>query len=137
MIRRRILTHMHVWSSEDDGGNGRREVPLNPRHSATFDVLWHVGQSQIGFEAFYTGRQALDENPYREAGAPYVLWGILFTQRMGPALLYVNTENLSDVRQTKHERLLFPRRLPDGRWSMDAWAPLDGRTMNAGLRFRF
>jgi iron complex outermembrane receptor protein len=133
-----ILTHMFVWSTEmDDSAVGRREVPLNPRHTAAFDVLWEVGQSQIGVEAFYTGRQVLEDNPYREAGSPYLLWGVLFTHRIGPALLYVNTENLGDVRQTKHERLLFPRRLSDGRWSTDAWAPLDGRTLNAGLRFRF
>jgi iron complex outermembrane receptor protein len=49
----------------------------------------------------------------------------------------VNSENLSDVRQTKTERLLLPRRSPDGRWSTDAWAPLEGRTINAGVRYRF
>ena len=132
-----ILTHMYVWSAEDAGSGDTREVPLNPRHSATFDLVWRFGQSQVGFEAFYTGRQSLDENPYRDVGAAYLLWGGLYTYRIGPALLYVNVENLSDVRQTKTERLLFPARLPDGRWSMDAWAPLDGRTLNAGLRFRF
>jgi outer membrane receptor for ferrienterochelin and colicins len=49
----------------------------------------------------------------------------------------VNTEDLSDVRQTKYEPLLRPARLRDGRWSTDAWSPLDGRSLNAGLRFRF
>ena len=133
-----ILTHMYVWSTGiNDDGTGHREVPLNPRHAASFDVLWKFGRSQIGIEAFYTGHQALDENPYRRVGSPYILWGFLFTHRLGPALLYVNTENLGDVRQTRTERLLFPQRLPDGRWSMDAWAPLEGRAINAGLRFRF
>jgi outer membrane receptor for ferrienterochelin and colicins len=132
-----VVTHMYVWSTEAAGVDQRREVPLNPRHSASFDLFRRFGQSHVGFEVFYTGRQALDENPYRETGAPYVLWGVLFTHRLGAALLYVNTENLGDVRQTKHEPLLFPHRLPDGRWSTDAWAPLDGRTVNAGLRFRF
>ena len=133
-----ILTHMYLWSREGDlDGTGTREVPLNPRHSASFDVLWEFGGSQLGFEAFYTGRQALDDNPFRTSGAPYVMYGILFTQRVGPALLYVNTENLGDVRQTATERLLYDRRQRDGRWTMDAWAPLEGRTLNAGLRWRF
>lgn len=57
--------------------------------------------------------------------------------RFGRAQIYVNSENLSDVRQTKTERLLLPQRARDGRWSTDAWAPLEGRTINAGLRFRF
>jgi hypothetical protein len=25
----------------------------------------------------------------------------------------------------------------DGRWTVDAWAPLDGRSVNGGLRVRF
>ena len=38
-----ILTHMFIWSTEsnvDDGG--LREVPLNPRHTASVDVLWEI-----------------------------------------------------------------------------------------------
>ena len=132
-----ILTHMYVWSTEEDEDRGTREVPLNPRHSASFDLLWRFGQSQIGIEVFYTGRQALDMNPYRDHGSPYLLWGGLFMHRIGPAQLFVNAENLGDVRQTSSESLVLPARRPDGRWSTDAWAPLDGRTINAGLRFRF
>jgi outer membrane receptor for ferrienterochelin and colicins len=133
-----ILTHMYLWSTEfDETTRSRREVPLNPRHSAGFDVLWKIGNTQMGFEAFYTGRQSLDANPYRTTGAPYLLWGILLTHRVGPALLYVNTENLGDVRQTKSNSLLLPQRLRDGRWTTDAWAPLEGRSVNTGIRFQF
>ena len=28
-------------------------------------------------------------------------------------------------------------RHPDGRWTVDAWAPLEGRTINGGLRVSF
>ncbi len=133
-----IVTHMYLRSTEvGEDGTGRREVPLNPRHTASFDVLWEAGPAHVGFEVFYTGRQALEDDPFRAQGRPYVLWGILYTHRIGAALLYVNTEDLGDVRQTKYERLLRPARLRDGRWSTDAWAPLDGRSLNAGLRFRF
>jgi iron complex outermembrane receptor protein len=132
-----ILTHMYLWSTEEAEEGGSREVPLNPRHSASFDLLWRFGQSQIGIEAFYTGGQALEVNPYRERGSPYLLWGGLFMHRIGRAQIYVNSENLSDVRQTKTERLLLPQRARDGRWSTDAWAPLEGRTINAGLRLSF
>ena len=133
-----ILTHMFIWSTEsnvDEGG--LREVPLNPRHAASVDVLWEFGSSQIGVEAFYSGRQAIDDNPSRTTSDDYVLWGFLFMHRIGAAQLYVNTENLGDVRQTRYDPLLRPQALRDGRWSTDAWAPLEGRTVNAGLRFRF
>jgi iron complex outermembrane receptor protein len=133
-----ILTHMFIWSTEAslDGG-GLREVPLNPRHTASFDLLWEFGSSQIGVEAFYSGRQALEDNPYRTKSDDYVLWGFLFMHRIGAAILYLNTENLSDVRQTRYDPLLRSQPLRDGRWSTDVWAPLEGRTINAGLRFRF
>ena len=112
-------------------------MALSPTHAASFDILKEMGQATLGFEVFYTGRQTLEDNPYRTHGSPYVLWGILYTHRVGPALLYVNSENLGDVRQTKSESLLRPSPLPDGRWATDAWSPLDGRALNAGLRFRF
>lgn len=133
-----ILTHMFIWSTESNlEGGGLREVPLNPRHTASFDLLWRFGASQIGVEAFYSGRQALEDNPYRTRSDDYVLWGFLFMHRIGAAILYVNTENLADVRQTRHDPLLRQQPLRDGRWSTDVWAPLEGRTINAGLRFRF
>ena len=133
-----IVTHMYLRSTEvGEDGTGRRDVPLNPRHTASFDLLWETGPAHLGFEVFYTGKQTLEDDPYRSQSRPYVLWGILYTHRVGPALLYVNTEDLGDIRQTKDERLLRPAPLRDGRWSTDAWAPLDGRSLNAGLRFKF
>ncbi len=131
-----ILTHMFLWSTEPDGGR-RREVPLNPRHSATFDLLKQVGPARIGFEVFYTGRQALDENPFRRVGFPHLLYGGLIDWAVGRSRVYVNVENLGDVRQTREHPLVRPVRASDGRWTVDAWAPLEGRTLNAGVRWRF
>ena len=51
--------------------------------------------------------------------------------------LFLNLENLTDVRQTRWDPLLLPNREPDGRWTVDAWAPLDGRVINGGARFTF
>lgn len=133
-----ILTHMFLWSTEPRSeGGGRREVPLNPRHSATFDLLKQIGPARIGFEVFYTGRQALEDNPFRERGFPHVLFGGLVDWAVGSSRVYVNVENLADVRQTREHPLVMPRRGFDGRWTVDAWAPLEGRTLNAGLRWRF
>jgi iron complex outermembrane receptor protein len=58
-----IVTHMYVDGSEPDPETGvRREVPLNPRHSAGIDFLWEfAGRARLGVEAFYTGRQSLDD----------------------------------------------------------------------------
>ena len=78
-----------------------------------------------------------DDNPFRSRGRPYVILGALYSRRVGPALLYVNAEDLADVRQTKWDPLLRPAPLRDGRWPVDEWAPLEGRAVNAGLQFRF
>ena len=136
-----IATHMFVWSTEwvrDGAVSVQREVALNPRHSAGLDILWQLGPARTGIELFYTGRQALEDNPYRTEGAPYLLWGALLDWRFSARLRgYVNAENLGDVRQTKTERLIRPEPRPDGRWDVDAWAPLEGRTINAGVRISF
>jgi iron complex outermembrane receptor protein len=131
-----IATHMYLWSTEPHG-DGRREVPLNPRHSATFDVLKQIGPARIGFEVFYTGRQSLEDNPFRTRGFPHVLFGGLVDWAVGKSRVYVNVENLGDVRQTREDPLVKPVRGADGRWTVDAWAPLEGRTLNAGVRWRF
>ncbi len=132
-----ILTHMFLWATEPSEA-GRREVPLNPRHSAGLDILWEFGPARTGVELFYTGAQALEANPYRGRGAPYLLCGALLDVAVSPRMrLFVNAENLTDVRQTHTERLV--RHTPDaaGRWTVDAWEPIDGRTLNAGVRFKF
>jgi hypothetical protein len=46
-------------------------------------------------------------------------------------------KNLSNVRQTRWDRLLLPNREIDGRWTVDVWAPPDGRVINGGTRFMF
>ncbi len=41
------------------------------------------------------------------------------------------------MRQTRHDPLVLPARLPNGRWTVDAWAPLDGTVVNGGIRVAF
>ena len=136
-----IVTHMYLWSTEPSASAEaparRRETPLNPRHSATFDLLRQIGPARIGFEVFYTGRQALEDNPYRTRGFGHVLFGGLLDLAVGRSRVYVNVENLGDVRQTREHPLVRPGRAEDGRWTVDAWGPLEGRTLNAGVRWRF
>jgi hypothetical protein len=37
----------------------------------------------------------------------------------------------------RFDPLLRPQRGVDGRWTTDAWAPLDGRVFNGGVRMHF
>jgi hypothetical protein len=91
-------------------------LALNPRHAATFDLLREIGPARIGFEVFYTGRQALEDNPYRGRGFPHVLFGGLIDWAVGSSRVFVNVENLGDVRQTRELHLVRPSRAG---WPMD------------------
>jgi outer membrane receptor for ferrienterochelin and colicins len=42
-----------------------------------------------------------------------------------------------DVHQSRWDPLLRPQRAPDGRWTVDQWAPIEGRVLNGGLRVVF
>jgi iron complex outermembrane receptor protein len=100
--------------------------------------MWEdEARGRVGLELYFTGRQRLEVNPYRAASEPYVILGILVEKRVGPARAFLNAENLTDVRQTRWDSLLRPSRGVDGRWTVDAWAPLDGRVINGGIRVRF
>jgi outer membrane receptor for ferrienterochelin and colicins len=132
-----VANYAYVRSRESTD-EGRMDVPLTPRHSVGLDAAWEWGGAgRLGVEWFYTGTQRLDENPYRTESRPYSVFGVLATRRVGRALLFINGENLTDVRQTRWEPLLRPARGLDGRWTVDAWAPLDGRNINGGVRLTF
>ena len=88
-------------------------------------------------EWYYTGRQRLEANPLQDESEPYALFGLLVERVFGPVRLFVNGENLGNVRQTHWNPLIRPVQGVDGRWTVDAWAPLDGRNINGGVRVRF
>jgi iron complex outermembrane receptor protein len=129
-------THTFLRSREDaPGAAGRREVPLTPRHALGMVGVWErEGRARVGVEAYYTGRQALDENPYRDTSRPYLILGLIGERRFGRVRAFLNLENLLDARQTRHDPLLRPTRSTLGRWTTDVWAPLEGRVINGGIR---
>lgn len=134
-----IATYAYTRAREQDIETGtRREVPLTPRHYAALDaMIEREAWGRAGIEVYYVGRQALDDNPYRREAVGQVLVGALVEKRLGHVRVFVNAENLGDRRQTRYEPLVRPDRQPDGRWTVDAWAPLDGRVVNAGIRLVF
>jgi outer membrane receptor for ferrienterochelin and colicins len=100
-----IATYMYLWGTEENPHTGeRREATLNPRHTAGVDWLWNIeGRVRLGVEVFYTGRQQLDDSPYREESEPYTLFGVIGEWRVGRARLFMNAENLTAVRQTRYD----------------------------------
>ena len=94
-------------------------------------------KGRLGLEVYYTGRQRLEDNPYRTKSRPYfhvgVLGEVVVTEQLK---VFANAENILGVRQTKYDPLLLPAQLADGRWTVDVWAPTDGFILNGGIRLR-
>ena len=128
--------YTYVRSREELDGVAN-DVALTPRHSLGFVTMVENEDGRIGLEVYYTGRQRVEDNPFREMGDSYVIAGLLVERRVGPLRLFVNGENLTNVRQSRWDPLLRPDRAIDGRWTVDAWAPVDGRVINGGVRVQF
>jgi iron complex outermembrane receptor protein len=130
-------TYTYVRARETDGGH-TEDVALTPRHSAGVVGMWESEDAgRVGVELYFTGRQRLEVNPYASESEPYVILGVLAERRFGRLRLFINGENLTGVRQTEWQPLIRPDRGVDGRWTVDAWAPLEGRNINGGIRVTF
>ena len=132
-------SYVHLNATEPDGASGgRKPVQRTPRHTAGVVAMWEKhGSGRLGLEAYYTGRQRLEDNPYREQSRPYLELGMLGEIVIGRASLFLNLENLLGIRQTRYDPLLRPARAADGRWTVDVWGPTEAFVVNGGLRLRF
>jgi outer membrane receptor for ferrienterochelin and colicins len=132
-------SYVYINASEpSETGLGRQSVARTPRHTGGIVAMWEEeAKGRIGFEAHYTGRQRLDDNPYRTSSRPYVELGLLGEVVLGNFRLFLNAENLLNVRQTRYDPILLRTRAPDGRWTVDAWGPTDGFVLNGGIRLTF
>ena len=129
-------TYSFVRSREQDG-DVRAEAPLTPKNSLGLVGMWEKDVWRAGVEYYFTGAQRLEANPYRSRSKAYSILGFLAERRFGRYKVFLNAENLTGVRQTRHDPLVLPAQAIDGRWTVDAWAPLDGRTFNFGVRATF
>ena len=81
------------------------------------------------------------DNPYRTESRPYLIVGLLgekwIETRAGMARVFVNFENIGNVRQTRYDPLVLPSLGKGGRWTTDAWTELSGFTVNGGVRWSF
>ncbi len=122
-------------SSATDASCARRAVPLNPRHAVGLvGSVEHEGVSRVGVELYHTGRQTLEDDPYRALSRPYLVVGVLAERQFGAVRAFVNAENLGDVRQTRVDPLVLRARGEGGRWTTPVWSLLEGRTVNGGVR---
>lgn len=131
-------SYVLVDATEPTQADGRQSVPRTPRNTFGAVAIWEVeDRGRIGIEAYYTGKQRLDNDPFRTVSRPFVQLGLSGELKFDPVNVFLNLENILDARQTRYSRLV--RRTPeiDGRRTIDAWAPLEGFVANAGFKVRF
>lgn len=131
-----VGSYTYVDASETDD-SVTSKVELTPRHSAGLVAMVENEDARLGLEFHFTGRQRVEANPFRETTEPYLIVGVLAERRFGRFRLFINGENLTNVRQTRWDPLLRPTRNVDGRWTVDGWAPLEGIVVNGGVRIAF
>lgn len=121
------------------GSTPLQPVPLNPSHRAGLDVALDLDESgpRVAVEVYYTGKQFVQDDPYRSTTRPYTTIELLATQTVGPVQFFANAENVSNVLQTHFDPLLLPAQIRTGRWTTDVWAPIEGRVVRIGLRTTF
>ena len=129
----------YLHSTEEDPAGGRRESALIPRHSLGVDIAWEAPQAGtwIALEAFYTGRQALDDDPARSRSVPYLSAELLAAQRVSGIWFFATLDNIGDYRNTRSSTLLLATPAAGGRRTITPWGPVEGRTFALGAMAKF
>jgi outer membrane cobalamin receptor len=122
----------------DANSSAREQIPMIPRHRFGGDLMFEKeGKYRGGIEGIWYGVQSLDDNPYRTDSKPYLYTMAIYMRQFGRLEVVANFENFLDVRQTKTDPLVRPTPTTGGRWTTDAWAPLEGFMANAAIRYRW
>jgi iron complex outermembrane receptor protein len=130
-----IGSYSHINATEASPSRLRQHAPVVPGYSAELGgILESKKRGRIGLEAGYTGRQALEDDPYRSVSEPYVELNALGEIHFGALSIFFNAINLTNVRQTRFDPLVRSTPGLGGTPITEVWAPLDGRTFNVGIR---
>jgi len=130
-----IASWAYINATETPAPDLPADVPLVPRNTASLDgILESDKRGRIGLELEYTGRQALEDDSYRNEAPGYFEINALAEIRFGEVGVFLNALNLTDVRQSRFDPLIRPSPGPGGDPITGVWAPLVGRTFNIGVR---
>ena len=130
------LGYTYVYATQEDNNN-ISEIELNPRHSFGAVIVWedHEQELKMGLEQYWTGRQHVTRNPFRTITPSYWITGFIVEKGFGNFRFFINLENIFDTRQTRYEPI-FTGDLATGMIrTLPVYAPLEGRVINAGIRY--
>ncbi len=121
---------------QQTNNNKTYELPLNPRNWLGLTLSYEDEEEgfRTGVEAYYIGEQHVEDDPFRTVTPSYWLMGALIEKAFGPFHLYLNAENLLNIRQSTYEPLFLGNPMLGDYRALPLWAPVEGRTINGGLR---
>jgi len=126
-----FLGYTYVDAIQKDGGSSV-QVPLNSPHQGSAVLMFEEhGAYRLGFESYYYSPQKLNDST---TGRGYTIFGIMGEKTWSSFTLFANFENIFDTRQTRFGPIFSgSREQPAFR---DIFAPLEGRYVNLGVKFK-
>ncbi len=113
-------------------GGSTTRYPLVSKHRLNNVLMYEVEDKwKIGAEAYYYGQQKLNDG---KSGKSYWTAGLMAEKLWERFSIFINFENLTDVRQTSFDTIYTGSITnPDFR---DVYAPVDGFVVNGGVKFK-
>ncbi|HEY0765810.1 MAG TPA: TonB-dependent receptor [Pyrinomonadaceae bacterium] len=112
--------------------SGNQTLPLTPKSRINSALLFErEAKFKTGIEAYYTSSQFLT-NRFRTK--PYWVFGIFGEKMFGKYSLFINFENITDIRQGRLSQVVFPPHQTPS--FAEIYAPTEGRVINGGIKIR-
>jgi outer membrane receptor for ferrienterochelin and colicins len=106
------------------------DYPLTAKHRVNLDLMYEIEDKwKIGLESYYYGTQKLSDGT---TGRNYWLCGFMVQKMWKHISVYVNFENLLNVRQTQFGDI-YTGTVANPTFK-EIYAPLDGFVMNTGVK---
>jgi len=112
---------------------GNQFLPLLPKHKINSALIFEKEENfKTGVEAYYSGSQFLS-NGFRTKSFAEI--GLFAEKTFGKFSLFINAENLTDVRQSRYGTVVFPpHQTPT---FSEIYTHTEGRIFNGGIKIRF
>lgn len=113
--------------------SGDRRLTLMPRHKVNSSLVFEKHESfKAGVEFYYGSRQVLEDRSLTRSTAEIGLFG---EKTFGNISVFINAENLTDVRQGRYTPVVLP---PHSDPSFaEIYTHTEGRIFNGGVKLRF
>lgn len=110
----------------------QNQLPLTPKSKINSALIFEKESNfKTGIEAYYTSSQLLSDN-FRTK--PYLEVGVFAEKTFGKISLFINGENLTDVRQNRFGTVVFPPH--QNPTFQEIWTHTEGRLFNGGIKIK-